>query len=809
MENKNQSGFKKIDTLVYERWFHRIVSHWHLFLVSIGIAYAGSYFYLKYTKTVYSVAASVLVKDASGSINPFKAEGFDYSTYARNINLTNEIKIFSSRKLMEETLKNIDWEVSYFVEGTIKVTEIYKFNSFKITFSDSNNIVPYGKLFLIKISPGNKFELSLKDDNTTKYDFQKFYQFNTTYNLNGFIFEVRTPNEFVPQEGLYSFKINKKESILDEFGSKIRVAQFDKSSSVLSISSNGSCVEREIDFINNHCNTFVKLSLNDKNATNERAIGFIEKQLVSIADTLVTLESNLSYYRKRFSGSDIEDMISKRFSKLETLEEEKAKIELKNKYFEYLKDYIQSRSEYTDMIVPISIGVDNTELNAILTQLMELKSKQNVSFKIEQTQSPFRIENETKINQLKRSLDEVIKTIEMTNKMLIDDLNKRISLVSNVTGNILDSERNFIDLKRKYKINEELYNILLKKKAEMSIVRAGNISDTKIVDYASVTGAPYPNISKIYSTNIIIALLIPLAYVLFKYLTNYRIMERDDVTNVCDMPFLGTIGHIPDNDNMVILNKPKSALSESFRSIRANLTFFMPREDQNTILITSSLSGDGKTFTSLNIASIIAISGKKIVLIGADMRKPKVYLDIDTKGQEGLSSYLINKSTVEKIIRTTKVENLYFISSGPVPPNPAELLMNNKMDELMKYLKEKFDYIIIDTPPIGLVSDAMTLMKYSDVNIFVVRHDYSQSRYLRELGEHIAGGKINNMTFILNDFDVRKNYGYGYRYGYGYYGSEYGGGYGYTYGGSSYGYYEEEKSKKTWISKLRKWLRME
>jgi tyrosine-protein kinase Etk/Wzc len=805
------AGFKKIDTLVYERWFHRIVSHWHLFLLSIGIAYASSFLYLKYTTTVYSVAASVLVKDISGSINPFKSEGVDYSSFARNINLTNEIKIFSSRKLIDETIKNIDWKVSYYVEGTIKASEIYKFNTFKVDFSDSNNATPYNKVFLLKVLSNGRYQLSLKDDDKADIPFEKEYLFNKSYTINGFTFSINT-NGYLPSAGLtYSFRINNKESILTEFNSKLRIVQYDKSSSVLSISSNGPNIEREVDFINNHCNTFVKLSLNDKNATNERAILFIEKQLDAISETLIDLERDLSNYRKKFSSSNMEELIGKKFNKIEALEEEKAKFMLKNRYFQYLKNYINSKNSYTDIVVPITMGVEDGTLNSLLNQLMEQKSKQQLSFKIEQSQSPFRLENENKINQIKRNIFEVISNIENSNKIMLEDLNSRINIEEKKTDNILDNERNFIELKRHYRINEEMYNLLLKKKAEMAIVRAGNVSDTKIVDYAVVTGAPYPNISKIYSTNFIIALLIPLAYILFKYLTNYRIMEREDVVNVCNMPFLGTIGHIPDNDNMVIINKPKSSLSESFRSIRANLSFFMPNDNQKVILITSSLSGDGKTFTSLNIASIIAISGKKIVLIGADMRKPKVYLDIDTKNTEGLSNYLINKAPVEKIIRPTRIENLFFISSGPVPPNPAELLMNNRMGELIEYLKQNYDYIIIDTPPLGLVSDAMTIMKYSDVNIFVVRHDYSQSRYLRELNEHITTGKITNMTFILNDFDVRKNYGYAYRYGYGYFGSDYGNGYGYSYGygGKGSGYYEEDYGSQSAgiLKKLRSFLR--
>lgn len=244
-------------------------------------------------------------------------------------------------------------------------------------------------------------------------------------------------------------------------------------------------------------------------------------------------------------------------------------------------------------------------------------------------------------------------------------------------------------------------------------------------------------------------------------------MDKEDITSICNIPLLGTIGRIKDKDNMVIINKPRSSLAESFRSIRANLSFFMPNENQKVIMITSSVSGDGKTFASLNIASIIAASGKKIVLIGADMRKPKVYLDIDTKTNTvGLSNYLSNRAEIDEIVRHTKYENLSFISSGPVPPNPSELLMSNKLAELVKNLKSHFDYIIFDTPPLGLVSDAMSITQFSDVNIYVVRHNYTQTKFIKELADYVDSEKIKNLTYILNDFDESKNYGYGYKYGY-------------------------------------------
>jgi len=458
------------------------------------------------------------------------------------------------------------------------------------------------------------------------------------------------------------------------------------------------------------------------------------------------------------------------------LEEEKAKYALNQRYFEYLKKYLKEQSDYTDIVAPSSIGIADANLNQLLIQLAELKMKQNTAFKTENLQSPFRIDNENKINQVKKNIIEVIKNVENSNQLLFKDINSRIEQVTKLTSSILDNERKYIELKRKYKINEELYNILLKKKSELAITRAGNVSDTKIIDNAFVSGAPYPIATKVYSTNIIIALMLPLAFVLFKYISNYRIMEKDDITNVCNMPFLGSIGHIPDETKMVMVNKPKSSLAESFRSIRANLYYFLPKPEQKVILITSSLSAEGKTFSSVNISSALAVSGKKIVLVGADLRKPKVYLDLNTRGQLGLSNYLVNKANLEEITMTTEVENFYFISSGSIPPNPAELIASPRMYELVTELKKIYDYVVIDTPPIGLVTDALPLMQFSDINIYIVRHGYTQTKFLKDLNEMVQNGIVKNLVYIFNDYDISKNYGYGYKYGY-YRNSKYGNGY--------------------------------
>lgn len=758
----------KFDTQIFERWFHRIFSHWHWFAIATLLAVGGSVLYLRYTTTYYSCSAAVLVKDNSQNINPFETRNYNYDpSGGRSVNLTNEIKVFHSRKLIEETVSKMPWQVSYYIEGNIKKTEQYRFSLFNLLFDDSLKNIPHGVEFQLKATTDpNYFELNIVNPNSSDpLPEYRQYRFNTPIQWKGFIFQIRKDSTvYLDPKVSYSFKIHRMQEIINEFQTKLRIIQYDKSSSVLTLSTIGSSPEKEMDFLNLHAQTFIKNSLTEKNASHERSINFIESQLRNLVDTLSELESKMILFRKKFNSSNVETLAEKRFLKLEVLEEERAKILLNIHYLEYLEKYITERNSYQDIVAPAGVGITDPLLSNLVAQLIELKLKQNIAFKTD-PQSPFRLENEKQINQVKKTLFEVISNLKNTNKILITDLDSRINKINLLTNKLLENERKYIELKRKYKINEELHNLLLKKKSEMSIVKAGNVSDTKLLDSATITGIPSPNKSRVYLIAFFVGLVLPLGLVILKYIAKYRVMEKEDVLAVCPMPFLGTIGHLTEDDHMAVFNKPRSIIAEEFRSIRANISFFLPTTSQNVLVITSSLSGEGKTFTSSNLAGIIAASGKKVVLVGADLRKPKIYLPSQNPSHSGLSTYLSGRADVSDIIQSTQIPHLSFIPSGPIPPNPSELLISEKLDLLIHELKIQFDLIVFDTPPLGLVSDAMSIIKYSQAVIYVIRHNYTQTRYLKELNEYIVSGKIKNISFVLNDFDQKQNYGYGYRYG--------------------------------------------
>jgi capsular exopolysaccharide synthesis family protein len=321
----------------------------------------------------------------------------------------------------------------------------------------------------------------------------------------------------------------------------------------------------------------------------------------------------------------------------------------------------------------------------------------------------------------------------------------------------------------------------LQKKVDAGINKASNVPDIKVIDTAAISGLPTPDFEKIQSMAILLALGFPIAFIFLKDYFNSKIIFKDDILKSSSIPFLGVIGH-NHKDTLSVIESPKSSLAETFRSIRSNLLFLNPDKKNQVFLLTSSTSGEGKSFCSMNIGAVFAISGKKTILVGADMRKPKLYEELGLKNERGLSNFLSGANELDDVIQKTAIENMDFISSGIIPPNPVELIMGHRMEQLMEDLRKRYDFIVIDTPPIGLVIDAFVIMKYSDSNIYVVRHNYTKKQSLIEINESYREGKFNNLNLLLND--VRTNGIYGYGYGYG--NNDYG-----------YGYYSDAKSGST------------
>jgi capsular exopolysaccharide synthesis family protein len=352
-------------------------------------------------------------------------------------------------------------------------------------------------------------------------------------------------------------------------------------------------------------------------------------------------------------------------------------------------------------------------------------------------------------------------------------VNSKINETESTIKQLPEDQQELIKIKRKYDLSDNIYSTFLQKRSEADIVKAANLPDIHFIDPAKDIGGGLigPKTSVNYVLALFLGLLIPLIFIFGIFFINNSVQNTDDISKLTQIPLIGVIGLSNEKSSLAVFNKPRSALSESFRAVRSSLQFLYKQQKLDgtkTLMITSSVSGEGKTFCSLNIATVFALSEKKTVIIGLDLRKPKLFDEFNLTNEIGVVNYLIKQKTADEIINHTHIPFLDVIVSGPIPPNPSELIMSEGMKELIDELKDKYDYIILDTPPVGLVSDALELAQYCDVTLYVVRQNFTKKEMITLLNNRVKRGELNNTSIILNGFQNKAKYGAGYGYGYGY-----------------------------------------
>ena len=426
-----------------------------------------------------------------------------------------------------------------------------------------------------------------------------------------------------------------------------------------------------------------------------------------------------------------------------------------------LESYLRSHTVYDSSIpVPASIRVADVKIPSGINELI-LKSK--IKETLKNTVTPNHPEYRKIENQIKLTKDVLFENIinnkTSYNKMKIK-LEGRLSGYNSKLNILPQKEQDLLKIQRNYSIFESNYTLLKQKSYEAGTAIAANVSDVKVIDTAIDLGQGpiYPKPQFNYVVALMLGIIFPLFYIIIKELLDNKIHQVEDIEKRYSIPVLGVIGRNRNSNNLAVFERPKSSVAESFRAIRSNVQFLFknnPDKTSKTLLLTSSVSGEGKTMVSINMATVFALSGKKTVLIGLDLRKPKIFGDFELKNDVGIVNYLINQKSVEDIITETKIPNLDLILSGPIPPNPSELLLGDNCDKLFDYLNKEYDYIVVDTPPVGLVSDALELFRYADAIAYVVRQNYSEKDMMRMIDDKYRNKEVTNISYIFNDFTLK------------------------------------------------------
>jgi tyrosine-protein kinase Etk/Wzc len=760
--------------------------YWYVFVLSFTIAFFAAYIYIRYSPPIYKVSSLLLIKEESSPVANLLDE---LKLFKENKKLANEIALISSYDMVYNTIKQLDFQVSYFHKGQVRNVELYKELPYKVFLDTSYNHINSGPYF-VEILSDSTFKLSRKESAG-----DKIYKFGEPLNTHSMNFTIHRNPEVPyvrPPDVLY-FIIHDQALLANAYKNKVYVSKYYKESTLLEISCQGQIPQKEIDFVNKLAEVYIQTGFNEKNQTANKTIQFIDEQLSGIITSLSSAETEWENFQKDNKILDFKYTTTAIFQKLEAHENEKAILLVRVQYYDYLMGYLKEEKDLGAIVAPSAIGISDALLNDLIAQLSNLHNERASLSRSIGLKNPYLSSLDLKIKNVKETLIENLKNIIKQNEISLNDLNRRMDLVNQEIRKLPKTERKLVDIQRKFNLNNHIYNYLMEKRAEAGIARAANLADNKVVDKAKMLNAIQisPRTNIIYSIAGLLALMLPLFIILARKFFSDKIISLEQVKEMTEIPILGIVGHNKfDKNNIVVKDRPKSAISEAFRSIRINLNYLSPDIEKKIITISSSISGEGKTFCSINLAIILAMSDKKTLLIGADLRKPKIYTDFGITNNKGLSTYLSNKADLDEIINKTDLDNLDIIVAGDIPPNPGELLGIPRMELLLTKMKQTYDFIILDTPPLGLVADSFLLMKYSHINIYIIRYKYTSKKMLERIETLSNEGKINNLGIILNDLSDEKTYGYNYGYGYGY--SYY-----------NHGYYSDDIKKAWWKRLLR------
>lgn len=781
-QSQQQTGV----VIEYKRILYHVLYYWYVIALSFALGLVIAFLVNRYTTRIYPVTASIIIRESQERADA----RFIYNNPLANPyrNFFNELYMIKSVPLVEKVVTDLNFNVIIQKEGNFKTSEQYRLLPIQLRVQGPSTRAD----FVLEIVDENTFTCSAEEPGSAGNSF-RFNEWAECANTRFIISKLVGIEKLIGAR--YNVHILPVETVALAYINKLNVSWAEQGASVVNLAINGAISQKEVDFLNQLVLRYQQSDMDKKNQAASRSIEFIDAQLKLIGDSLAYFEWQLQDFKKKNIVTDLGAESLRLYEQVQLLEQQRVKLITAKNYYSYLENYLGAETAYDKAILPTSIGVTDPILNGLVTSLIEAQSEINALPAKRKLENPS-VTNRAnvlkqRVAELKAQILESIKNLRATDSILDRDLAGQMQSLERKLQTLPEAERKLVNIRRNYSLNENLFVFLEQKRAEAGISKASTTSDIMVVNPPRAGGAITPKIAQNYILFGGIGLVFPFIFFLIVELLNNKVQSKEDIERVTSIPFIGGIGHKQEDSNLVVNDKPKSALAESFRALRSNLNYFTEGKDRKVFMITSSLSGEGKTFTTINLACVFALSGKRTIIIGADLRKPKIYSDFGLHNDRGLSTYLSGLSSLEEVVQQTGIDNLSLISGGPVPPNPSELILTPRMQTLIEALKMDFDFILLDTPPMALITDGLVLAKLADHTLYVVRQDYTPRSMLKIADEFYRSGKFKNISLVLNDIKkTGPGYGYGY-YGYGYY--SYGYGYGY-YGQrkKNHGYYSED-----------------
>ena len=775
-------------------WLFTFLHYWYLFVIAIAIAMGMAMLKNRRWIPSYFSQGSIIIKENTGygGANLALMQGFGVDPTSKNVN--NQMLMMKSYDLTSRVVDSLPFlNVEYITQGRFKTRQLYRQTPVVIDYTRLDARA-YATLYQLSFRGDGTMHISSTDDGQP---LELDVRYGEPISCPDFDITV-WPTELMSNSGKIYFRFRAHEDLVNEFMSRLSLSFVSEGSTVLALSLTSETPQRDCEYLDKLAQIYLLQNLEQKNEVAENSIKFINEQLQNLQASLQVSEGAMTDFRQENRIIDVNSYAGQIMSYLTTYDQQKMEIRLRETYFDYLINYIHTNIEGDAVIMPTTMGVTDASLVALVQQLNELRIQRG-----ELTERNVYYAKYTKdMETVKASIEELVNSMRAAMMIEKEDLQRRINEAEAMLRTLPEKELQMVAIERNYRIDDNYYTFFLQKRAEAEIQRASNTPDNSIMDKArTLYIMNSKDKKKTTTTYLVVGFLIPLVLIILSELLNNKIRSPKDVVKLKSFRLIGTLRHAKNQNPTLVRASPRSSYSEMLRSIRTRIEFVLKRKDKMTICITSTESGDGKTFLSTNLAALYGMTGKKVLLIDLDLRKPNIHTKLGLEGGDGMSNFLVGDCELKDILVTDTPFGFDFLRAGTIPPNPGELIHSTKLQELLDSLKEQYDFIVIDTSPIGLVPDCYSVIEQSDVCLFVIRCMQTNKSFCKQTVQQMME-VIDNMEkvqIVLSDIPTegRHSYGSGYGYGYGGYG-----GYGYGhlgyggYGGYGYGYGGRNSSKR-------------
>ena len=757
-----------VDLKDIKKIFQIIIRNWSVIVISIVLALTLAYFYSYKLPKIYAAKMQLLLK--SDDIPAIQQQlSSMYGSDMGYMQMSNQKKVLNSTDLVSQVVSKLKLDVSYYIVGKVNTKEVYSAIPFHVE-AKIYNASFYDISFTFKYLDKDNYEVSYEDN---EQHFSQQHKFGEPYINKDYYLLITNPSSIDHSAVTYQYQVHNPIGLIYRYKGALSVEDIEYTE-ILEASIEDEIPERATVFLDTLAKVYMNNSLKRKIKINENTINYIDKQLSGVTYILDSIETTLENFKSKKDIINISKEEENYYNNLNTFVFQKRKLELQLKSLDYLKNYITSNMNKELLPPSLYMEGEDAYLTKAIAELYNLQVNINSSLFSSTEKSTSIKEVEYKIELLR---NDILKYIVNNDKAIhekIHAIEGEIEFYTGLLRGVPENQRALLNINRKQQVNENMYLYLLQKRAETVIARAGIVSEISLVESAHPVGIVKPDLNKIYYQFVAVGLIISLLICLIRAIFFSKIESSEELRDLTQMPVLGEIFHTDDaiGSYLIVDSHPRSVVTEAFRSLRTNLEFFAPGAKNKIVLIASNRPGVGKTFCSVNLGAILAKGGKKVLILEMDLHKPKIQAALNLKSEVGISSVLVGKLQPKESIISSSIENLDVILSGPTPPNASELILSKHLPELLEYAKTQYDYIVIDTPPMGIISDALMLMKYSDVNIYVLNTKHNPNEALNYAHSVSESNKIGSFAFVLNNVKSKKskyyNKGYGYEYGQGY-----------------------------------------